>query len=87
MKSPIGCSQQLLRLSSVVHFRGAENTLKSWSELNGCTREPMAGNAGCKAYSQCKECTEVTLCTKQGGSHDPGEAKQGWEFMKKHPMP
>jgi len=48
---------------------------------------PMDGASGCKTYAQCKEGTEVTLCTKQGGSHDPGDAKQGWEFMKKHPMP
>jgi polyhydroxybutyrate depolymerase len=42
---------------------------------------------GCQTYTQCKAGTEVTLCTKQGGSHDPGDAKLGWAMMKKHPMP
>jgi polyhydroxybutyrate depolymerase len=74
-------------LNVTIHFQGAEATFKTWAGLNGCTGEPMAGTAGCQTYAQCKEGTEVTLCTKQNGSHDPGDAKQGWAFMQKHPMP
>jgi polyhydroxybutyrate depolymerase len=82
-----GASSPPNGLNVTIHFQGAENTFKTWSELNGCTGTPMDGAGGCKTYAQCKEGTEVTLCIKQGGSHDPGDAKQGWEFMKKHPMP
>jgi polyhydroxybutyrate depolymerase len=81
-----GASSPPNGLNVTIHFQGAENTLKTWSELNGCTGTPT-DSGGCKTYTQCKEGTEVTLCTKQGGSHDPGDAKQGWAFMKKHPMP
>lgn len=82
-----GASMPPNGLNVTIHFQGAENTLKTWSQLNGCTGTPMAGASGCQTYTQCKEGTEVALCTKQGGSHDPGDAKLGWEFMKKHPMP
>jgi polyhydroxybutyrate depolymerase len=75
-------------LNVTIHFLGAEATSKKWSELNECSGMAMASaNGACQTYSQCNEGTEVTLCTKQGGGHDPGDAKQGWEFMKKHPMP
>jgi polyhydroxybutyrate depolymerase len=82
-----GASSPPNGLNVTIHFQGAENTFKKWAELNGCTGEPMAGSGGCRTYAQCKAGTEVTLCTKQGGSHDPGDAKLGWAFMKKHPMP
>jgi polyhydroxybutyrate depolymerase len=82
-----GASMPPNGLNVTIHFQGAENTAKTWSALNGCMGAPMAGAGDCQTYSQCKEGTEVTLCTKQGGGHDPGDAKQGWEFMKKHPMP
>jgi len=82
-----GASMPPNGLNVTIHFLGAEATLKRWAELNECTGAPMDTGNGCQTYTQCKAGTEVTLCTKQGGSHDPGDAKLGWEMMKKHPMP
>jgi polyhydroxybutyrate depolymerase len=82
-----GASSPPNGLNVTIHFLGAEATLKKWSELDGCTGTPMDTGNGCQTYAQCKEGSEVTLCTKQGGSHDPGDAKLGWAFLKKHPMP
>ena len=82
-----GASSPPNGLNVTIHFQGAESTFEKWSALNGCTGAPQDGAGGCQTYTQCREGTEVTLCTKQGGSHDPGDAKQGWAFMKKHPMP
>ena len=74
-------------LKVTIHFLGAEATFKKWSELDGCTGAPVDSGGGCQTYDPCKDGSTVTLCTKQGGSHDPGDANKGWEFMKKHPMP
>lgn len=82
-----GASMPPNGLNVTIHFQGAEGTFKTWSQLNGCTGTPTDSGGGCKTYSQCKEGTEVTLCTKQGGSHEPGDAVRGWETLKKHPMP
>jgi len=82
-----GASMPPNGLNVTIHFQGAEGTFKTWSGLNGCTGTPTDTGAGCKTYSQCKEGTEVTLCTKQGGSHEPGDAVRGWETLKTHPMP
>jgi polyhydroxybutyrate depolymerase len=82
-----GASSPPNGLNVTIHFRGAEATFEHWSTLNGCMGEPMSTSGGCQTYSECAEGTEVTLCTKQGGSHDPGDAKLGWEMMKRHPMP
>lgn len=82
-----GASMPPNGVNVTIHFLGAEATLKKWSELDGCMGMPMDTGNGCQTYSQCQQGTEVTLCTKQGGSHDPGDANQGWAFLKKHPMP
>jgi polyhydroxybutyrate depolymerase len=74
-------------LNVTIHLLGAEGTFKKWSELNGCTGSPMDAGGGCQTYTQCKEATEVTLCTTKGGGHDPGDANLGWTMLKKHPMP
>ncbi|MET0391235.1 MAG: PHB depolymerase family esterase [Polyangiales bacterium] len=70
-----------------IHFLGAEGTFKRWAMLNECTGEPEDTGEGCQTYTQCAAGVEVTLCTAQGGSHSTGDAKRGWEMMKKHPMP
>jgi polyhydroxybutyrate depolymerase len=82
-----GASMPPNGLNVTIHFLSATDTLKKWADLDGCTVEPMDTGNGCQTYSQCKDGTEVTLCTKQGGGHDPGDAKQGWAMLKKHPMP
>jgi polyhydroxybutyrate depolymerase len=66
-----------------IHFRGAQGTFKHWSELDGCTGEPEKGSNGCETYKQCKNGVEVTLCTKQGGSHETGDANVGWATLKR----
>jgi polyhydroxybutyrate depolymerase len=70
-----------------IHFRGAKATFKHWSELDGCTGEPEMGMGGCETYKQCKDGVEVTLCTKQGGGHDTGDANVGWATLKRFSMP
>jgi polyhydroxybutyrate depolymerase len=82
-----GASSPPNGLNVTIHFLGAEGTFAKWATLNGCTDMPTDSGNGCKAYTQCKEDTEVTLCTKQGGSHDPGDPKIGWAMLKKHAMP
>lgn len=82
-----GASRPPNGLNVTIHFQGAESTFEKWSQLNECTGAPVDGASGCRTYTQCKEGTEVTLCTKQGGGHDPGDAEQGWAFMEKHAMP
>ncbi len=80
-------------LSSVVAgmsitFLGAKATLERWSKINQCTGAPSAADAnGCESYSSCMGGVEVTLCTKQGGSHEPGNASVAWPKLKQYVMP
>ncbi len=75
-------------LNVTIHFLGAKATFEKWAQLDGCTGSPSAADTnGCSTYSQCKDGVEVSLCSKQGGSHEPGNAQVGWAMMKKHPMP
>jgi poly(3-hydroxybutyrate) depolymerase len=82
-----GASNPPNGLNVTIHFLGAVNTFKKWGELNGCTDMPLMGTGGCQSMTQCKDGTEVVLCTKQGGGHDTGDAKQGWSFMKRFTLP
>ena len=82
-----GASMPPNGLNVTIHFLGAEATFKRWADLDGCTGMPTDTGGGCSTYSECKEGVAVTLCTKQGGSHDPGDPKVGWDMLKKHPMP
>ena len=62
-------------LGGHVHFLGAQGTFQKWAQLDGCTGSPSTPDSnGCSTYSQCKDGVEATLCTKQGGGHDPGNA-------------
>lgn len=71
-----------------ITFLGAEGTFKRWAQINECTGAPAAtGDAGCQAYTNCKDGVEVVLCTIQGGDHEPGNASIGWPFLKKFVMP
>jgi polyhydroxybutyrate depolymerase len=82
-----GASMPPNGLNVTIHFLGAQNTFKKWAELDGCTDTPHDSGDGCSTYNQCKDGVEVTLCTKQGGSHDPGDAKRGWDTIKKYTLP
>jgi polyhydroxybutyrate depolymerase len=69
-------------------FLGAKATFEKWSQINQCTGAASAEDAnGCATYAGCPGGVEVTLCTKQGGSHEPGNAKVGWPALKKHTLP
>jgi polyhydroxybutyrate depolymerase len=82
-----GASRPPNGLNVTIHFMGAEATFKRWAELDGCTGMPMDTGGGCMTYSACKEGVAVTLCTTPGGSHDPGDARVGWEMLKSHALP
>ncbi|WP_437627932.1 alpha/beta hydrolase family esterase [Sorangium sp. So ce1151] len=71
-----------------VTFLGAKGTFEKWADINGCTGSPSAEDGqGCSTYSTCQGGVEVALCTKQGGSHEPGNATVGWPVLKRHTMP
>jgi len=71
-----------------ITFLGAKATFAKWAELNQCTGAASAEDAqGCASYSSCKDGVDVVLCTKQGGSHEAGNAKVAWPILKKHTLP
>ncbi len=83
-----GASMPPNGLNVTIHFLGAEGTFQKWAQLDGCTGSPSAPDSnGCSTYSQCKDGVEATLCTKQGGGHDPGDPHVGWAMLAAHPMP
>ena len=83
-----GASMPPSGLQVTIHFLGAQGTFQKWAQLDGCTGSPSAPDTnGCSTYSQCKDGVEATLCTKQGGGHEPGNAQIGWAMLKAHPMP
>ncbi len=71
-----------------ITFLGAERTFEHWAEVNGCTGSPSAPDAhNCQTHSSCKDGVQVTLCTKEGGGHEPGDAEVGWPFLKQFTLP
>jgi polyhydroxybutyrate depolymerase len=67
---------------------GAKTTFQKWAEIDQCTGSPSAEDSnGCSTYSSCKDGVQVTLCTKQGGGHDPGNATVSWPVLKKYTLP
>jgi polyhydroxybutyrate depolymerase len=83
-----GASNPPNGLNVTIHFQSSQATFQEWAQLDGCTGSPSAPDSnGCSTYSQCEQGVEVTLCTKQGGGHDPGDPQIGWSMLKKHPMP
>jgi polyhydroxybutyrate depolymerase len=76
-------------LPVVVTFLGAQATFQKFSQLDQCTGSPAADpvGTGCQTYSQCAQGVQVTLCTKQGGGHDPGDPAVAWNVLKKYTLP
>jgi len=71
-----------------ITFLGAKGTFQKWAQINQCTGAASAEDAnGCATYAGCPAGVEVTLCTKQGGTHEAGNAKVGWPALKKHTLP
>ncbi len=71
-----------------ITFLGAPGTFEAWAGINECTGSPSAEDAqGCSTYSNCQDGVQVTLCTKQGGGHEAGNASVGWPILKQYTMP
>jgi len=67
---------------------GAKPTFQKWADLDQCTGSPSAEDSnGCSTYAACAGSVQVTLCTKQGGGHDPGNASVSWPVLKKYTLP
>jgi polyhydroxybutyrate depolymerase len=67
---------------------GAVGTFGKWASLDGCTGAPSEVDVnGCSTYSNCKDGSEVTLCTLVDQGQVVGDARLSWDFLKKHPMP
>jgi polyhydroxybutyrate depolymerase len=74
--------------SMPITFLGAKATFAKWAELDQCTGSPSAEDSnGCSTYSSCGGGVQVTLCSKQGGTHEQGTASIGWPLLKKYTLP
>jgi polyhydroxybutyrate depolymerase len=82
-----GASNPPNGLAVTIHFMGAQGTFAKWSALDGCTGSAVSTSNGCQTYSQCREGSEVTLCTAPGGGHVPADVNVAWAMLKKHPLP
>ncbi len=70
-----------------ITFLGAQATHEKWAEINNCTGSPTDSGNGCSTYENCQDGVTVTLCTKQGGGHDYGNASVAWPILKQHTLP
>lgn len=70
-----------------ITFLGARATFQRWATINHCvgTASPEDSN-GCSTYSGCDAGVETTLCTKQGGRDEPGNASIAWPVLKRHTL-
>ena len=70
-----------------ITFLGARATLQRWADINHCTGAASAEDSnGCSSYSSCDAGVEVTLCTKQGGRDEPGNADIAWPVLRRHTL-
>jgi len=84
---PYGGGASSVVPSMPVTFLGAQATFQKWGQLDGCTGAPSAEDAdGCSTYASCQGGVQVTLCTKQGGGQDQGNAAFAWPVLKQHPL-
>jgi polyhydroxybutyrate depolymerase len=74
--------------SMPITFLGAQETFKRWAQIDQCTGSPSAEDSnGCSTYSSCGGGVQVTLCSKQGGTHEQGTASIGWPLLKRYTLP
>jgi polyhydroxybutyrate depolymerase len=78
-----GASMPPNGLNVTIHFLGAVETFKKWSELDRCTGAAETAEGGCQFYRTCANGAEVGLCTASGGGHATGNAQRGWAFLKR----
>jgi polyhydroxybutyrate depolymerase len=70
-----------------ITFLGARATFQKWAAINRCTGSPSAEDSnGCATYSSCDAGVEVTLCTKQDGRDEPGNANLAWPVLRRHTL-
>jgi polyhydroxybutyrate depolymerase len=70
-----------------ITFLGALATFQTWAGLDHCTGTASPEDShGCSSYAGCANGVEVTLCTKQGGLEDPGDATVAWPVLKRHTL-
>lgn len=70
-------------IPTTIHFLGAQATFKRWAEINHCSDKPVKNAANCEIYTACDAQVEVGLCSVVNGGHTPGDAKLGWDFLKR----
>lgn len=71
-----------------ITFLGAAKCFAKWADIDQCKGSPSASDAnGCSTYSNCAGGVQVTLCIKQGGGHEYGNASVGWPLLKKYTLP
>jgi polyhydroxybutyrate depolymerase len=70
-----------------ITFLGAQATFQRWAAINHClgSASPEDSN-GCSTNASCDGGVEVTLCTKQGGREEPGDASIAWPVLKRHTL-
>jgi len=78
-----GASNPPNGIPTTIHFLGATATFKRWAEINHCTDSPVKDHSGCEIHKACAAKVEVGLCSIPEGGHTPGDAKTGWEFLKR----
>ena len=66
---------------------GAQATFDKWAELDGCLGATEDIGNNCVTRSQCKAGVEITLCTIQGGGHQPGNANVLWPLLRAFSLP
>jgi poly(3-hydroxybutyrate) depolymerase len=81
-----GASNPPNGLPVTIHFLGAEVTFETWSRLDGCSGSPLA-QGPCQTRAACAGGVEVTLCTAVGGGHVSGDARMGWDTLRRYALP
>ena len=70
-----------------ITFLGAVGSFQAWAQIDHCAGAASSADAnGCAHYSGCQDGVEVILCTKQGGSEDPGNPTIAWPVLTRHSL-
>ena len=70
-----------------ISFLGAVGSFQAWAQIDHCAGAASSADAkGCAHYSGCQDGAEVILCTKQGGTDDPGDPTVAWPVLTRHAL-
>ena len=62
--------------------------MRQWTQIDGCVGDPSQEDSpGCSSYASCQDGVEVTLCTKQGGAEELGDASVALSVLKCFALP